>query len=170
MASIAVRALDVEDWSLYRAVRLAALADTPEAFLSTLSHEQAFATDVWRSRLEERNMFIAEDDGAARGLVGVRPRGPDLAEIVSMWVHPTARGRGVGDLLVRTALTWAYERDIPEVQLWAAEGNEHAERLYERHGFRRTGTVQPIPDREGVLEFSMSRSLRGSADLRPSTE
>jgi GNAT superfamily N-acetyltransferase len=164
MASIVVRVLDVEDWPLYRAVRLAALADSPEAFLSTLSREESFATEVWRSRLKERNMFLAEEDGAALGLVGVLPRSPEPAEIVSMWVHPTARGRGVGDLLVRTALTWAYEQDVPEVRLWAAEGNRHAERLYERHGFRRTGIVQPIPDREGALEFSMSRSLR---DLRP---
>jgi len=149
MASIVVRVLDVEDWSLYRAVRLAALADSPEAFLSTLSHEESFTTEVWRSRLEQRNMFVAEDDGAARGLVGVLPRGPELAEIVSMWVHPAARGSGLGDLLVRTALSWAYEQGVPEVRLWAAEGNRHAERLYERHGFRRTGIVQPIPDREG---------------------
>jgi GNAT superfamily N-acetyltransferase len=170
MASITVRALGVEEWPLYRSVRLAALADSPAAFLSTLNHEQAFATEVWQSRLEQRNMFIAEDDGEARGLIGIVPRSPDIAEIVSMWVHPTARGRGVGDLLVRAALAWAHEHDVPEVRLWAAEGNHHAERLYARHGFQRTGTVQPIRDREDELEFSMSRSVRGSdvADLQAS--
>jgi ribosomal protein S18 acetylase RimI-like enzyme len=175
MTSIAVRVLDVEEWPLYRSVRLAALADSPKAFLSTLSHEETFTPDIWRSRLEQRNTFVAEDDGGedgeaeVRGLVSIVPRDPDVAEIVSMWVHPAARGRGAADLLVRAALAWAHERGVPEVRLWVAEGNDRAERLYARHGFQRTGTVQPLRDREVELEFSMSRSLRGGdvAGLQP---
>jgi ribosomal protein S18 acetylase RimI-like enzyme len=160
MPSITVRALEVEEWPLYRAVRLAALADSPAAFLSTLSHEQEFPPEVWQERLVQRNVFVAEDGDTARGMIGIVPRDPDLAEIVSMWVHPRARGRGVGDLLMTAALRWALERAVPEVRLWAAEGNHHAERLYERHGFQRTGTVKPIRDRAGELEFAMSRELR----------
>ena len=158
MESIAVRVLHVEEWPLYRSVRLAALADSPEAFGSTLGREQAFTTDVWQARLTRRNIFIAEDGGAACGLIGIAPRDPDTAEVVSMWVHPTARGRGVGDLLVLAALEWARNHDVPEVHLWVAEGNLHAERLYARHGFHRTGTKQPIRDGEDGLEFAMART------------
>jgi ribosomal protein S18 acetylase RimI-like enzyme len=142
MTTISVRPLEVEDWVLYRAVRLAALADAPEAFGSTLGREQAFTEDRWRERLAKRNQFVAEDGGETCGLIGVIPVGPGIAELVSMWVRPTTRGRGVGDLLVLAALRWASDHAFPKVQLWVAEGNDHAERLYARHGFHRTGPVQ----------------------------
>ncbi|MCQ8828779.1 GNAT family N-acetyltransferase [Streptomyces malaysiensis] len=160
MTTISVRPLDTEDWALYRAVRLAALADAPEAFGSTLGREQAFTADIWRGRLTKRNQFVAEDAGEACGLIGIVPAEPGVAELVSMWVHPAARGRGAGDLLVREALRWAKDQHLPEVRLWVADGNESAERLYARHGFQRTGQIQPVREGEDELEFAMARSER----------
>jgi ribosomal protein S18 acetylase RimI-like enzyme len=154
--TMSVRPLGPEDWALYRAVRLAALAEAPTAFGSTLGREQVFTEDRWRERLAHRNQFLAEDGGEACGLIGVISAGPGLAELVSMWVHPAKRGRGAGDLLVLEALRWAREHDLPKVQLWVAESNDHAERLYARHGFSRTGLVQPVREGEDALEFAMA--------------
>jgi ribosomal protein S18 acetylase RimI-like enzyme len=162
MTSIAVRALEVQEWPLYRSVRLAALADSPAAFGSTLSREQAFTTQIWQERLTRRNQFIAEDDGQTCGYIGIVPLDPDVAEVVGMWVHPAARGRGVGDLLLLAALRWAPEHGHRKVDLWVAEGNHHAERLYARHGFQRTGAIQPILGRENERQFAMTHSTPGS--------
>jgi ribosomal protein S18 acetylase RimI-like enzyme len=76
-----------------------------------------------------------------------------------MWVHPRWRGRGIGDLLVSEALTWAQENGHPRVDLWVAEGNVAAERLYQRHGFRLTDERQPHPGHAGVFERVMAREL-----------
>ncbi|MFE1771293.1 GNAT family N-acetyltransferase [Streptomyces sp. NPDC059008] len=157
MAEITVRPLEPDDWALYRAVRLAALTDAPEAFGSTLGREQALTEDDWRERLAHRSQFVAEDGGEARGLVGVVPAGPGTADLVSMWVHRAARGRGAGDLLVREALRWAGDHGRPRVRLWVTEGNAHAERLYARHGFQRTGRVQPVRAGSHEREFAMVR-------------
>jgi hypothetical protein len=43
-----------------------------------------------------------------------------------------------------------------------AEGNHHAERLYARHGFQRTGAIQPILGRENEQQFAMAHSTPGS--------
>ncbi|MFJ5677966.1 GNAT family N-acetyltransferase [Streptomyces sp. NPDC093097] len=158
MSAISVRPLGAEDWNLYRAVRLAALSDTPEAFGSTLGREQGFTEDTWRERLARRNQFLAEDGDKACGLIGVVQVRPGVAEIVSMWVHPAARGRGVGDLLVLQALRWARDHDCPQVGLWVTEGNDRAERLYARHGFQRTGAVQAVREGEDGQEFAMVRA------------
>jgi len=158
-----VRLLDIEDWSLYRSLRLAALADAPAAFGSTLSRERAFTKQTWQERLAARNTFIAEVDDRACGLVAVVTTGLDAAELVGMWVSPGARGRGVSDLLVLAVLAWANERDLPEVRLWVAEGNHHAERLYARHGFQRTGAVQPVRVGEERQEFAMARTAPSRA-------
>ncbi|WP_411122994.1 GNAT family N-acetyltransferase [Streptomyces sp. x-19] len=158
MTTFSVRPLAVEDWALYRTVRLAALADAPEAFGSTWESEQAFTEDRWRERLARRNQFVAQDGDRTYGLIGIVPVEAGRAELVSMWVHPDGRGRGVGDLLVRAALQWAKDHGCPRVELWVAEENDRAERLYARHGFQRTGRVQPVRPGEPRREFAMART------------
>ena len=63
------------------------------------------------------------------------------ASLTSLWVEPGFRGHGIGDLLVGAVLEWAKVAGFSQVLLWVTEGNSHAEELYLRHGFIRTGDV-----------------------------
>ena len=137
MTAFVVRALTEADWEFYRSVRLAALADSPECFGSSVDRERAFPESVWRERLVRRNQFVALRDGQAEGLAGVVPLDEGTAELVSVWVRPQARGHGYGDALVRAALDWAAEHGCRAVHLSVVAGNRPAERLFRRHGFRR---------------------------------
>jgi hypothetical protein len=47
-----VRQAGAADWEALRELRLRALADTPDAFASTLQKEAAFPEQVWRQRAE----------------------------------------------------------------------------------------------------------------------
>lgn len=135
-----------DDWQTIRQVRLMALADSPEAFGSTLQVEQARTEQEWRTYLSGREQFVAVEGGDVVGTIGLRPPHdtPGVAHIVSMWVAPTQRGRGVGDALVQAAMAAAAAQGWREIHLWVALGNIHAERLYARHGFRATRQVQEI--------------------------
>lgn len=167
MTTLVSRRLGVDDWVRYRAVRLAALASDPTAFGSSVPREQGFTTAMWQARLVERVTFIAEkpgeasDTGGAYGLIGIVRESDRIAELVSMWVHPAVRGRGVGDLLVREVLGWSRENGFSEVRLWVTVGNDPAERLYARHGFQRTGATQPIHPGVPGDEFAMAVALPG---------
>lgn len=153
-----------DDWAVLRDVRIAALTDTPEAFGSTLARELGFSEDVWRGRLRDDahrgySQFVATLDENVAGTIGLIRSGErtDVAEMVSTWVSPDARGRGIGDLLVVTLIDTARDEGYMGVDLWVAEGNDYAERLYARRGFVRTGVVQPIRDDEpDRLEFAMA--------------
>ena len=61
------------DWVTLRAVRLAALADAPGAFGSTVGRELAFDEAEWR-RLASAPSFIAWRGDEPVGLVGVVAR------------------------------------------------------------------------------------------------
>jgi len=74
------------------------------------------------------------------------------ASLTSLWVDPSSRGQGVGDLLVKGVLEWAKSAGFSQVLLWVREGNSRAESLYQRNGFTRTGDVIAAPHRE----FEMS--------------
>ncbi|KAB7833688.1 GNAT family N-acetyltransferase [Streptomyces mobaraensis] len=157
MPQTTVRPLHPDEWRLYRSVRLAALADAPEAFGSTWAAEHAFTERKWRERLARRNTFLAERDDAPCGLTSVLLTDPRAAELVSFWVAPTARGSGAADLLLDAALGHAAAHARTELRLWVAAGNDRAERFYRRRGFTRTGESQPVRPDEPRLEYAMTR-------------
>ncbi|MHB8177163.1 MAG: GNAT family N-acetyltransferase [Vulcanimicrobiaceae bacterium] len=79
-----------------------------------------------------------------------------------MWVAPFARGRGVGDRLVDAVIEWAAQQRAARVVLAVMESNEHAARLYRRHGFVDVGIVEGNPadapaERRMVRELNLAR-------------
>jgi GNAT superfamily N-acetyltransferase len=160
-----VRPLVADDWEQSRDVRLAALAEAPYAFASTLERELAFTEDVWRDRAGSGRTFGAYDGrlivGLATGLPpDDQPAGGDqLAggdadspswSLVGMWVAPAWRGRGVADRLVNAVCERARDSGAATVTLWVTDVNGRARAFYGRLGFAPTGRRQLVrPDEPG---------------------
>lgn len=149
-----------EDWRLLRDVRLAALADAPYAYGSSLAREEGFDETDWRRRLHDGALWtvVSLETGPA-GLVGAYLAEPDTPMLVSMWVRPGSRGRGVGDLLITDVLRWAEENRWSLVVLRVADGNDAALKLFLRHGFEPTGVRAPLESDPGVATEVMSRAI-----------
>lgn len=147
-----VRRLTVTDADLLRTVRLAALLDSPTAFASTHAREVALTEDEWRARLTpEQAWFVVGEVGLAAGkpsYVGI----PGRRDLVSMWVHPAHRGRGIGAALVGAVVDWARADDATEVELWVVDGNDAAVHVYTKAGFAPSGHSQPLPSNPSVIE------------------
>lgn len=60
------------------------------------------------------------------------------AYVHDVFVDPGARQQGIASRLMRAAIEWAAAKGLPRVVLASAAGNEPAQRLFERLGFRRT--------------------------------
>jgi GNAT superfamily N-acetyltransferase len=157
LAGVLIRRLTATDWGMFRDVRLAALRDAPDAFGSSAAEAERLRADEWRRRLTDRAAFLAEVEHQGVGVAaGITAAQPSDAELISMWVAPAWRGRGVGYRLVEAVLGWAAAEGFSGVRLWVAQGNARAERLYARHGFTRTGAVQPMTaDAPERVEFEM---------------
>jgi ribosomal protein S18 acetylase RimI-like enzyme len=159
---IELRVLTPDDWPVWQALRLRALAEAPHAFNSTLADWQDAGEERWRKVLSVPNSYTlvavrdAEPVGMARGAPGDEP---DVAELYSMWVSPAARGDGVGDRLISAIAGWARGTGARELRLAVKDGNAAAIALYERSGFRRTGWADG--------EWTMVRPL---VQVRPRTD
>jgi ribosomal protein S18 acetylase RimI-like enzyme len=155
-----LRVLSDDDWKLWRELRLAALAEAPYAFGSTLADWQDAGEDKWRDRLRiagalDLVAFLGEEPvGMASGL----PAGPRVVEVVSVWVSPAGRGHGVGDALMAAIADWAADSGATVVRLAVREDNAAAIRLYERARFVHIGPNDDDPD-----EILMERSLPGAS-------
>jgi len=150
--------LGPDDWEMFRDLRVAALIDAPAAFGSTVEGERRLRESDWRAKLGSRAQFVARDGAATLGTVGAY-READVMELISMWVEPHSRGRGVATTLVERVIAYARIVRCSEVRLWVAEGNTIAERLYTRCGFAWTGAVQRIRPDEPRSESEMARVL-----------
>ena len=160
---ILVRETVTGDWQALRDIRLEALRDAPTAFGSTYEHEAQRGEAHWRDRISRGGTFLGylPDLGASEpaGLIGGYQEDPVTVKLVSMYVRPRARGRGVGEALVAAVIKWAGKRNAATVHLWVTETNAPARALYERCGFALTGEQQPLPSDPSLGEVAMSRTL-----------
>ncbi len=153
-----VRRVSPDEWEAFRDTRLAALVDAPSAFITTHAQALQNTQEDWQSRAEEGGTVLAWVDGRPVGIAaGYVPHG--VPELVAMWVEPESRGTGVVEALIDAVVTWAQAKDADELRLWVVEGNERAERAYERYGFRRTSRAHPVPGRPEEREAEMTYAL-----------
>ena len=141
-------------------MRLTALKEAPYAFGSTWEHEKDRSEQDWRNSVASKVRLVAELDDRVVGMAAVGPTAfSGGAEVTSFWVAPQARGKGVGDSLLQAVTARAQADGYNQLFLWVTDGNVHAQRLYERHGFRRTGAVQIVRPGDARIELEMSRIL-----------
>lgn len=145
----AVRPLTAADLPAYRALMLHAYQAAADAFTTT-AEERAAEPDAWwlRRIADPKGLGLALgafDGDALHGTVAVefsaKPKTRHRALVVGMFVHASARGRGLGRALMQAALQVARERPgVSVVALTVTEGNAAALALYASCGFRSWGT------------------------------
>jgi len=135
---VQIRRLERADAALYREIRLEALQNDPAAFGSTFERESAQPLSWFEAAIGRADIFGAFLDGKLAGIAGFSTReGSKQAHkgvLWAMYVRSTARGSGLGKLLVAAVLDHARGR-VEMVQLTVVSENAAAYRLYGAMGF-----------------------------------
>lgn len=149
-AAVTIRPIRPDEWRRWRETRLRMLRDDADFFATRYEDMVREPDATWRAWVaeaaagEDKTLFVAEDGDAWLGVVGAFVRiDPLEVQLISMWVDPEARSRGVARDLIRAVATWALRRGSARVVLFVQEANTPARRLYERAGFRLTGDRAP---------------------------
>jgi ribosomal protein S18 acetylase RimI-like enzyme len=164
---ISIRRMTGADAATYRQARLRALRDAPAAFGSSYARESAMTDAEWAARMERscdpsRGVSLLALDGeTCCGIIGCfrSAEVPYQAEIVSMWVAPEVRRRGVGLRLMEGAEAWARESGLRGLALDVTEGNTPAIELYRRCGFELTVQWKPYRNDPRLRELVMWKWL-----------
>lgn len=166
-----IRRLAPDEGTRLRDIRLRALRDAPDAFASTYEETAAREAASWRRQLLELATWVAVVGGEDVGVVRAGPHegraGPHESRagdaiLLSMWVAPAHRGRGVGEALIATAVEWARAEGFDRLVLEVVDSNAPALALYERLGFAPTGRTSAFPPpRAHVREHERALPLRG---------
>jgi GNAT superfamily N-acetyltransferase len=108
--------------------------------------EKDHPTHLLNELLEpECRLYVAEVDGEAVGVGGLKRLGAGVAEIKRMYVRPAARGLGVGRAIVERLIGDARELGYETIYLESASFMHSAHKLYRSVGFVPSGSY---PGRE----------------------
>lgn len=109
---------------------------------------RAFGGDFW----------VAEVNGKILGTVAVKC-GENDAELKSLYVAVTARGRGLGRRLVNHVMDFCRGQGLARLVLWSDVNFEDAHRLYTRLNFRQDLGIRDLHDFNNSQEYGFSIDL-----------
>lgn len=168
-----LRTLEANDWEAWRAVRLAALANAPDAFGSGFNDWVNAPEAQWRGRLSIPDAIDlvaheVDETGSERavGMATGVPTGHGGAEIISMWVDPAFRGGGLASSLIREIANWAVQSGFSELRLAVRPDNTTAQSVYQHNNFIVSNEPgDKIPD--GRREIIMLCNLKNKQSSSP---
>ena len=151
--SARVTRLQESDWRVFARMRLRALTESLGESDPHYREEAAFTAAQWRRRLREHAQFAALVGDRPVGLIAAQQQSPDTAYLYSLWLHPSARGRGLARRLVTAGVDWARACGVQTVRLRVATDNAAARGVYESLGF----AVVPgeTPDRRAEVAMTL---------------
>lgn len=164
MADVIIRPIVPADAKALFDLRLTSLKTNPEAFGA--DYDETLKTHTVESYAERipssdsDNLIIgAELDGELVGIIGfvreTRPKTQHTGIIWGVFVHPKARGHGIGKKMMQAIMTHAHQcDDLTQVALSVVTDNQAALKLYENLGFITWGT-QPDALRVHGTSYAM---------------
>jgi ribosomal protein S18 acetylase RimI-like enzyme len=81
---------------------------------------------------------VAEEQSQILGSIAIVGQPDHTAQLRWFLVHPSTRGRGVGQQLIQAALDFCRQRKFTSVYLWTISELETASHLYRKAGFQLT--------------------------------
>jgi len=155
-----------ENVAAFKATRLSALQDSPTAFGSTYAKEVKLSDADWCQRAidwsnQRSTGYLAMEEGTPCGIGAafLDAKDTEKAHLVSMWVAPAQRGKGVGLALVSAIRSWAKDHGARTLRLSVTNNNDRAIEFYRRIGFSMTGKTEPYPNDPALFEYEMSQNL-----------
>ncbi len=140
-----IRRLGSDDAKAFRAIRLEALRDNPDAYGSTLEDWQSAPLESFAERLRAGYVFGAFLHDALVAITAYdREKGGNLRHrgwVTAVYVQPAARGSGMAGRLLAAVTEKARADGVSQLELHVATDNLPALRTYRKAGFAEYGTV-----------------------------
>ena len=156
-----------EEWREYKALRLEGLKNDPQAFGSSYEKQSQNPDEYWEDRLAKCEgpgqwLLFAREDGKLIGLVGAFVQEDStIADIISMYVTPKHRGKGIARRLMEAILAAVKEQpEISVARLEVVEDQLAPLRLYESVGFQEISRKTVEKPWGEIVELTMSLPLR----------
>ncbi len=151
-------------------IRTSVRSDLPDLMrVENESFSAPWSEESMRSFLnhpDRRNCFTATDDEANHAVIGylVLQYVGNEAEICNIAVCADERGRGIGAMLLDSAIDFCARKSASFLHLEVRRNNIQAIGLYEKKGFRMVGTRKGYYEDTGEDALLYAREITGEDD------
>ena len=160
--SIEIITATADDVDRLRALRLAALKDTPDAFGAKYEDEAEKPILDWQNRLKNTNWCFVVADGVDVGLLAVdraeKDRNSDCW-LSSWWIHQDHRGSGIPKLMLNWLEQLCIEKKWEKIGLGVWPDNLRAISAYKKLGFTEAEKLLPSRSIPGLMYLAMYRNV-----------
>jgi ribosomal protein S18 acetylase RimI-like enzyme len=140
---VTIRPAELADAENFRALRLQALRDHPDAFSADYAFNASQPIAYWEQRLSDPSnkgmIFFAESQPGLVGMCGVRrensPATQHSATVWGVFVLEQWRGLHIAENLIQQCVGWASANEVSSLRLGVVTTNSSAVRCYRRCGF-----------------------------------
>lgn len=134
-----IRELVAGDGETWRAIRLEALMSAPEAFSAKYKTWKERPLSDFEAQVTRGGIFVAEEAGIVLGVACLEPDDDPKRRtrgwVMSVFMRPEARGRGIAVSLIRSVVAKARQCGMQELFLDVRSSNMAAIRVYKKVGF-----------------------------------
>ena len=161
-----IKVLTAAKWTTLRDIRLAALDESPQAFLSTHKREISWGEEQWIAEFDRGDWSIGFIDDQAVSLLGATrtPKTPSHeCYLEYLWVAPGHRRSKVAYRMLAFTCDRLRALGVQTAFLYVLDGNDAAMRLYKRAGFTSAREPEPLEEYPGRSEELLQRRLSPAA-------
>ena len=160
--SIEIVTANLNDVDRLRALRLAALKDTPDAFGAKHEDEVNKPISEWQDRLKNTHWCFVVADGVDVGLLAVdraeKDRNSDCW-LSSWWIKDEFRGSGIPKLMLTWLEQLCRENNWKKIGLGVWPENIRAIAAYKKLGFTEAQELLPSRSIPGLMYLAMYRNV-----------
>jgi putative acetyltransferase len=141
-------------------------AEYPGCILDVGGEEPWLLAPATAYRRWQGRLWVVERDGRIVASGGLRPSGPGMAAVHSVYVAKDARRQGLATRLLGLIEAEALERGARWTQLWSDARFVEAHRLYTKLGYVRSGGFRERRDLSQSVELHFVKLLAGAPRTR----
>jgi len=140
--NITIRQLTIDDWEVFKKIRLEALRSHNDVFGASIDVESSKNDSFWKESISDiynGAVFGLYHKNNIIGLTAVfrhRDYCADTAILCMSYIRDGYRGNNLSDLLYKARIDWAKaQTGITRIWVGHREGKEASRRANQRHGF-----------------------------------
>jgi RimJ/RimL family protein N-acetyltransferase len=135
-----IKLIDEKNFIAYKKIRLEALLNFPNSFLSTYQQEFDLTDQEWVNKINNNMIFGYFIDNQIVGIIGLNletnPKINHTATIFGMYLNPAYQGKNIASELLNHVKKIAKNHRVSQIYLGCNAENIRAVNFYKKSGFK----------------------------------